>query len=69
LALITPELATEGATSAASPACLTVMVPRLPIRAFGFGASVNAMRPAMKFWLVMPAALTITLCAFTCEPW
>ena len=30
-----PELATCGATSAASPACLTVMVPWFSILAFG----------------------------------
>ena len=58
LAVITPELATCGATSAASPACLTVMVPALSIRALGLPGWSNTMRPAMKFWLVMPAAET-----------
>ncbi len=68
LALITPELATEGATSAASPACLTVMVPLLTIRAFGLAAWSKAILPAMKFWLVIPAALTTTDCALTSDP-
>ena len=68
-ALITPELATEGATSAASPACFTVIVPRLSIRAFGLAAWSNTMRPAMKFWLVMPGALTTMDCVLTCAPW
>ncbi len=68
-ALITPELTTLGATSAASPACLTVMVPRFSTRASGCAALSNTMRPAMKFRFVMPGALTITLCAFTCAPW
>ena len=35
---IVPELATCGATSAARPACWTVMVPWLSIFAFGFRA-------------------------------
>ena len=50
--MIMPELATCGATSAARPACLTVMVPWLSIFAFGLlPAWSNFMTPAMKFWL------------------
>ncbi len=63
-----PELATCGATSAASPACLTVIVPALLIFALGLAGWSNIMRPAMKFWLLMPAALTITPAALTCAP-
>ena len=45
------------------------MVPWLSIFAFGLllGWS-NFMTPAMKFWLVMLAALTITPAALTCAP-
>ena len=63
-----PELATRGATSAASPACLTVMLPWLSMRAFGSPGWSNFMTPAMKFWLLMPAALTITPAALTWAP-
>ena len=67
-AVMVPELATDGATSAANPASLTVIVPALVIRAFGLPGWSNTIRPAMKFWLLIPGALTITLCAFTCAP-
>ncbi len=63
-----PELATEGATRAASPACLTVMVPAFSMRAPGLPAWSNTILPAMKFWLVMPGALTMRLWALTWEP-
>ena len=60
-----PVLLTAGATRAARPACFTVMVPALAMRAPGRAGWSNARWPDMKFWLVMPAALTMTLCAFT----
>ena len=68
-AVMVPEFATDGATRAASPACLTVMVPAFTIRASGFASRSNTIRPAMKLRLPMPAALTTTLCALTCAPW
>ena len=68
-AVMTPELATDGATNAASPASFTVMAPWFSIRASGRAAWSNTMRPAMKFWVEMPAALTTTLWALTWEPW
>ena len=67
-ALITPELTTRGATSAARPASLTVIVPALLTTAPGLGAWSNTIRPAMKFWFVIPGALAIRLCALTCAP-
>jgi len=66
---MTPEFATEGATSAARPACFTVMMPWLSTRAFGLAAWSKTILPAMKLRLVMPAALTMTLCALTSAPW
>ncbi len=68
VAVMVPELATCGATRAASPACLTVILPALAIRAFGFAAWSNTIRPAMKFAVVIPGADTTTDCASTCEP-
>ena len=68
LAWITPELATRGATSAASPASRTVMVPAFETCAPGFGAWSNTMRPAMKLAGVIPAALTISPAVSTCAP-
>ncbi len=68
-ALMVPELATEGATSAASPACRTVIVPRLSMRAFALPGWSNTILPAIRLAFVMPAALTTTLCALTWAPW
>src|ERR1700692_2505520 len=62
---MTPELATLGATNAARPVSLTVVVPLLTILAFGLAGMSKTIFPAMKFWLVMPAAVTSTLAAFT----
>ena len=54
-ALMTPWLATAGATSAASPLCLTVMVPLLTTIALGLPGTENLGLPAMKAALVVSA--------------
>src|ERR1700726_3177253 len=63
-----PELATEGATSAASPFCATVIVPAFSIRAFGFPGWSNRIWPAMKFAFEMFDGVAIRLLTLTCEP-
>ena len=67
-ALMTPEFATCGATSAANPVAPTVIVPALLIRASALPGWSNTMRPAMKFRLVTLAADTTKLCASTWLP-
>ena len=57
-ALMTPLLATAGATSAASPLCLTVMVPLLTTVALALPGMEKLVFPAMKFLLVVSAADT-----------
>ena len=68
LALMTPELATRGATSAARPAWLTVIVPRFSTFALRCAAWSNTMLPAMKFALLMPTAVTISPVVLTWAP-
>jgi hypothetical protein len=63
-----PELATCGATSAASPACLIVMLPALVIAAPGLPGWSNCSLPAMKFWLVTLAVETISPAVLTWAP-
>ena len=67
-ALMVPLLAARGPASTASPWSATVMVPRFSTRAPGLAAPVKAMRPAMKSWLVMPAALAIRFATLTWAP-
>ena len=57
-ALMTPWFATAGATSAASPLCLTVMVPLLTTIALGLPGMEKLVFPAMKPLLVVSAADT-----------
>ncbi len=54
-ALMTPWFATAGATSAASPLCLTVIVPLLMTIAFGLPGMEKLVFPAMKALLAMSA--------------
>ena len=72
LAVMTPELATCGATSAASPACLTVIWPWFTTAAFGFAASSSASWPPLMnvrtAVLLLPEAVTIRPAVLTCEP-
>ena len=63
-----PELATCGATSAARPVALTLMVPALLIEAPGLPGWSNAIRPAMKLLLLTLAVDTIRLCTSTWLP-
>jgi hypothetical protein len=67
--VITPEFATCGATSAASPACCTVSDPWFTTAALGFAAWSNTNLPAMKLTLLIPAAETISPAVLTCAPW
>src|SRR5665213_189492 len=69
LARMTPELATPGATSAASPLCATVIVPALTTRALGSAdGRSNFMLPARKLALVMSLGVASRLLALTWEP-
>ena len=63
-----PELATCGATSAAMPAWVTVIRPRLTTAAPGAAGWSNTMCPAMKFWLVIPAAVAMKPAVLICAP-
>ncbi len=67
-ALMTPELATRGATRAARPACLIVMAPALDTWASGLPGLSNTIRPAMKLVLLIPGALTISPAVSTWAP-
>ena len=67
-AVMTPELATWGATKAASPACLMVIVPALSMRAVALPGWSNTSLPAMKFLLLMLEDETTRPAAFTCAP-
>ena len=67
-AVIVPEFATCGATSAARPAAFTVMLPALLIRASGRPGWSNTMRPAMKLALLTLADDTTRLCTSTWLP-
>ena len=67
-AVITPELATCGATKAASPAWPTVMLPAFVTAAPGLAGRSNTSLPAMKFCVLIPGALTISPLTSTCAP-
>ena len=68
LALMVPELATDGATNAARPAPRTVSVPWLITLASGFAGWSNTILPAMKLPLEIPTAVTISPFVLTWAP-
>ncbi len=62
-----PELRTPGATSAAKPALVAVIVPRLTIEASGRPGVSNLKRPAMKSSFLMSCVLARKPAVLTTE--